>query len=52
MGNTAQVAKSHLFMDEFSEEAWAQTKSRFNPIREDFANTSFLVSDIAEQQRE
>jgi hypothetical protein len=40
------VVKSYEFIDEFSEEEWALTKSRFNPIKEDFGNTSFFVTDI------
>ncbi len=40
------MVKSYEFIDEFSEEEWALTKSRFNPIKEDFGNTSFFVTDI------
>jgi hypothetical protein len=47
LGRSAQVVKTYEFMGEFSEEAWAQTKSSFNPIREDFANTSFLVTNLS-----
>jgi len=31
-------------MDEFSIEKWTQTQSGYNPIKEDFFNTSFLVT--------
>lgn len=40
------VVKSHEFMKEFGLENWATTKSGYNPIKEDFANTSFFVSKI------
>lgn len=40
----AKVVKSYDFMAEFGFDSWAQTKSTFNPIREDFGNTSFLVT--------
>ena len=40
------MLKSYEFIDEFSEDEWALTKSRFNPIKEDFGNTSFFVTNI------
>jgi hypothetical protein len=44
IGKSATVVKSYDFMSEFGFENWAQTKSNFSPIREDFGNTSFLVT--------
>lgn len=38
--------KSHVFMNEFAKEKWAETRSGYNPLKEDFLNTSFLVTDI------
>ena len=31
-------------MDEYSREIWTETQSGYNPLKEDFANTSFFVS--------
>lgn len=31
-------------MNEFSREKWTETKSGYNPLKEDFQNTSFLVT--------
>jgi hypothetical protein len=33
LGRNSQIVKSYEFIGEFSEEAWAQTRSTFNPIR-------------------
>ena len=46
LGRDAEVIKSYEFFEEFSHEKWSTSKSGFNPIREDFGNTSFLVSKI------
>ena len=42
------IMKSHEFMKEFSFESWTETKSGYNPLKEDFLNTSFLVTDRKE----
>ena len=33
-------------MDNFSKSKWTETQSGYNPIKEDFLNTSFLVTQI------
>ena len=33
-------------MKQFGLDNWATTKSGYNPIKQDFANTSFFVSKI------
>lgn len=33
-------------MDIYSKEKWAETKSGYNPLKEDFENTSFFVTDV------
>ena len=42
----ANVVKSYEFIDEFSHPTWTLSRSGFNPIKEDFGNTSFLTSKI------
>jgi hypothetical protein len=32
-------------MNEFSKENWTTTKSGYNPLKEDFSNTSFCVTN-------
>lgn len=41
-----QYLKSHEFIKEFSREKWAETKSGYNPFKEDFMNTSFFLTKI------
>lgn len=45
-GKKSFSLKSYEFMNEFSKEKWAETKSGYNPLKEDFQNTSFLVSEV------
>ena len=40
----SEVMKSFEFVDLYSEKNWANTKSGYNPLREDFANTSFFLT--------
>ena len=40
----SEVLKSHDFVEQFSEKNWAKTKSGYNPLKEDFANTSFFLT--------
>lgn len=42
----ANVVKSYEFFDEFGFENWTNSKSNFNPLKEDFGNTSFLVTSV------
>lgn len=37
--------KTHEFMDEFAKEKWCQTQSGYNPIKEDFLNTSIFFTE-------
>lgn len=32
-------------MNKYSKEIWAETKSGYNPLKEDFENTSFFITD-------
>ena len=41
-----KAVKSFQFMDSYSKENWAETKSGYNPLREDFENTSFFITDV------
>jgi len=43
-GKNGRILKSHEFVEEFSDKQWATTKSGYNPLKEDFANTSFFIS--------
>lgn len=36
--------KSYEFVNEFSKEKWGETKSGYNPLKEDFMNTSFFLT--------
>ena len=36
--------KSFEFVQKYSEKNWATTKSGYNPLKEDFFNTSFFLS--------
>ena len=39
------MLKAYEFVEMFSKEDWTTTKSGYNPLKEDFINTSFLLSD-------
>jgi len=39
-----QIMKTFEFVEEYSEREWATTKSYYNPLKEDFYNTSFFLS--------
>ncbi|KAL4445616.1 hypothetical protein ABPG74_006167 [Tetrahymena malaccensis] len=41
-----KALKSYQFMDIYSKEKWAETKSGYNPLKEDFENTSFFITDV------
>jgi len=43
-GKRAEIYKTYEFMDLFSKTKWTETKSGYNPIKEDFLNTSILTS--------
>jgi hypothetical protein len=38
--------KSFTFVDSFSRDEWCMTRSGYNPLKEDFMNTSFFVTKI------
>lgn len=44
-GKKSTIFKTADFMKEFSREQWTETKSGYNPLKEDFYNTSFLVTE-------
>jgi hypothetical protein len=41
------IYKNKDFVDMFALEAWATTKNNYNPLREEYVNTSFLVTEYA-----
>ncbi|KRX04263.1 hypothetical protein PPERSA_11387 [Pseudocohnilembus persalinus] len=43
-GKKSTIFKSKEFMQEFSKKEWTETKSGYNPLLEDFTNTSFFVT--------
>jgi len=44
-GKQASVYKTNEFVDMFSLESWGTTQNMYNPMREEYFNTSFLVSE-------
>ena len=36
--------KTYDFMDVYAREKWTQTKSGYNPLKEDFSNTSIFLN--------
>ena len=44
-GQPAAVYKNKEFVDMFALESWATTKNNYNPMREEYVNTSFLVTE-------
>lgn len=42
----AVTLKTHEFVSEFAKEKWGETRSGYNPLKEDFLNTAFFVTDI------
>ncbi|CAK60925.1 unnamed protein product (macronuclear) [Paramecium tetraurelia] len=45
LGMDSQIFKAYQFAEQFSQSSWTTTKSGYNPLKEDFGNTSFLVTD-------
>lgn len=43
-GKKSLIMKSYEFVDEYSDKNWVTTKSGYNPLKEDFFNTSFFLS--------
>jgi hypothetical protein len=43
-GKEAEYMKSWQFMDKYSDVKWSTTRSGYNPLKEDFLNTSFLIT--------
>ena len=43
-GKKGEQVKSYEFVDNFSKDDWTMTKSGYNPLKEDFGNTSFFVT--------
>jgi hypothetical protein len=44
-GKTASVIKNAEFCEMFLKEGWADTQNGYNPIKEEYVNTSFLVTE-------
>ena len=45
-GRKAQVFKNIEFMETYALESWAECRNGYNPMREEYINTSFLVTDL------
>ena len=41
----ASVYKNKEFIDMFAMDTWALTRNNYNPMREEYVNTSFLVTE-------
>lgn len=44
-GLHASVYKSSEFVDEFALHSWCTTQNLFNPMRDEYFNTSFIVTE-------
>ena len=44
-GKPASIYKNPDFMEMFSLRAWCETRNNYNPMREEYVNTSFLVTE-------
>lgn len=44
-GYNSEFMKTWEFVEKYSDKNWATTKSGYNPLKEDFLNTSFFISD-------
>ena len=44
------VYKNKDFVDMFALESWATTKNNYNPLREEYMNTSLLVTEYSKGQ--
>lgn len=40
---TATVMKNNEFFDEYALSSWAECRNGYNPLREEYVNTSFLL---------
>ena len=47
-GRRAEIYKTYEFMDLFSKTKWTETKSGYNPLKEDFLNTSLMTTAFNE----
>ncbi|EGR27457.1 hypothetical protein IMG5_195690 [Ichthyophthirius multifiliis] len=45
MGKNGMALKSYQFMNLYSRQQWTETKSGYNPLKEDFGNTSFFITE-------
>lgn len=43
-GKNPRILKNYEMFDEFALKGWWETKNGFNPMREEYVNTSFLIS--------
>ncbi len=43
-GKLSDHMKTYEFVEKHSEKQWAKTKSGYNPLKEDFSNTSFFLT--------
>ena len=44
-GKQAQVYKNEEFMNLFALDSWCTTRNNYNPMREEYYNTSFFVTE-------
>ena len=45
-GKQASVFKTQEFVDLYALESWGNTQNLYNPMREEYWNTSFLCTDV------
>lgn len=49
LGTQGRYLKSYQFFDEFGGDSWGKTVSGYNPLKEDFWNTSFYISRVGNE---
>jgi Putative S-adenosyl-L-methionine-dependent methyltransferase len=47
-GGRGRCLKSFEFFEEYGGQAWGKTVSGYNPLKEDFWNTSFFISSVGD----
>jgi hypothetical protein len=47
-GGRGRFLKSYQFFEEYGGNTWGKTVSGYNPLKEDFWNTSFFVSSVGD----
>ena len=45
-GKQGEVYKNRDFMEQFSLDSWGMTRNGFNPMKEEYFNTTFFTTDV------